>query len=113
MQIGTQPLVLGRQTVILFLVHLFVDDVLLSHAQGTTSSRLANLRCSSGRLHARFQIAITASRCRDVGLIGRLNTLETQDFLTRGCKLAVGPAFIALQVNMLSQKITKLTVMPM
>jgi hypothetical protein len=35
MQIGTQPLVLGRQTVILFLVHLFVDDVWLSRAQGT------------------------------------------------------------------------------
>jgi hypothetical protein len=46
-------------------------------------------------------------------LIGRLSTHETKDFLTRSSKLAVGRALLAIQVNILSQQITKLALMPM
>ena len=50
-QMGIETLVLSRQIIILFFVHLLVDDILLSHAQGTAGALLVDLRSSTRRLN--------------------------------------------------------------
>lgn len=67
LQVSVESLVLSRQVIVLFFVHFFIDDVLLSNAQGTSCSLLVDLRCSTRRLNARLQTAVTPSRRGNVG----------------------------------------------
>lgn len=66
MQVCIQTLVLGRQIIILFLIHLLVDDILLSNTKSAARSLLMNFRSSARRLNARFKAAVTASRSSNV-----------------------------------------------
>jgi hypothetical protein len=65
-EVGTQPLILGRKILIFLLIHFFVDDILLGHAKATTRSLLMDLRSSTRRLNARLKAAVTSSRCCNV-----------------------------------------------
>jgi len=69
MQMGTEALILGGEIFIFFLVHLLVDDILLSHTQATAGSLLVDLRRSTRRFYAGFEATITASRCGNVGTL--------------------------------------------
>lgn len=58
---GESP-ILHWQVVVFFFVHLFVDDILLSHAERPTSTSLVNLGGSTGRLDSGLKTSVTSSR---------------------------------------------------
>ena len=62
MQVCVEPLVLGRQIIVLLFIHFLVDDILLSDAQSATSALLVDFRSSSRRLNACLQTTVTAAR---------------------------------------------------
>jgi hypothetical protein len=66
LQVGIQSLILCRQVIVFFFVHLFINDILLGDAQRTTCPLLVDLRSSAGRLYTGLQAAVTATRCSNV-----------------------------------------------
>ena len=62
------PILHGEVVVFLF-VHFFVDNILLSNAQGATSTSLVNFRCSSCRLNPSLETSITSPGSSDVSSI--------------------------------------------
>ncbi|KAG9991652.1 hypothetical protein KCU98_g195, partial [Aureobasidium melanogenum] len=57
--------VLHGQVVVLLLVHLFVDNVLLSYAKRSSCASLVNLRSATSRLDSGLETTITAARSSD------------------------------------------------
>jgi hypothetical protein len=62
-----EALILSGQVVVFFLVHLLIDDILLSDTQCTPGTLLMDFRSSPGGLNPSFQTAVTAARGGNVG----------------------------------------------
>lgn len=69
MEVCRESPVLGRQVLVFFFVHFFIDDILFRDAKASASAFLVDFRSASGRLQASFQAAITSSRSCDIGSI--------------------------------------------
>lgn len=66
LQVSRQATVLHREVIVLFFVHLLVDNILLGDAQGTSSPPFVNLRSPACRLYSGFETAVTSARRSNV-----------------------------------------------
>ena len=62
----SEAAILHWQIIVLFLVHLFVYDILLSDLERTTCPSLVDLRSAACRFDASFQASVTATGSSDV-----------------------------------------------
>lgn len=80
LKMSSETSVLGWKVIVLFLVHLLVDNILLGHAERASCATFVDLGSSSSRLNASFQTSVTATRCSNVSsllvlLVGALSLL--------------------------------------
>lgn len=80
---SSEPPILHREVIILLLVHFFVDDILLRHAQRAAGSSLVDFGCSSGRLYPGLKAAVTPSRCGNIGP-GQRHSAKGQTLIDHG-----------------------------
>lgn len=67
LKMSCQTTVLHGQIVVFLLVHLFVDDILLSDAQGTSRTSLVNFGSSTSGLDTCLETAVTPARRCNIG----------------------------------------------
>lgn len=60
LQVGGKPTILHGKIVVFFLVHLFIDHILLRDSQGASGTTFVDLRGSTSRLDSCFETAITS-----------------------------------------------------